>query len=63
MNRRDLAVRADRALLAAIHCWSVYGVPRLPADSGRAARDEPFVPPAASGEAAPAVRPAGSHVR
>jgi hypothetical protein len=30
MSIRVATVRGERALLAAIHCWSMYGVPRLP---------------------------------
>jgi Bacterial Ig-like domain len=30
MRPRLVTVRGERALLAAIHCWSVYGVPRVP---------------------------------
>ena len=31
MTARLVAMRSERALLAAIHCWAVYGVPWLPA--------------------------------
>lgn len=30
MSARLAAVSGERALLAAIHCWAMYGVPRLP---------------------------------
>jgi hypothetical protein len=30
------SVRPERALLAAIHCWAVYGVTRLPAGTAPA---------------------------
>jgi hypothetical protein len=39
MSPRPSSGRPERALLAAIHCWAVYGVTRLPAVNDAAARD------------------------
>lgn len=33
MRTSPATVRRERALLAAIHCWAVYGIPRLPSGS------------------------------